>query len=547
MQKSRAYFLLLIFLVCIGFAYADKKKGRAAQKDERVYLDHSDELYYDMYGPNPTAQIVKGHVRFTHKGGHLTCDSAYFYQEQNSVRAMGHVKYVQGDTLSMTCERGFYDGQMEMMEARANVVLRHRKRFLYTDSLNFDRVWDNAYFFDGGKLVEDKDQLVSDWGNYNTKTKKAVFYYDVVMLSGDRRVETDTLHYDSNTREAHVVGPSVITQDSTVINTVDGYFSSTSNQSRLYSRSEVVDGEKTIIGDSLLYNKESGQAEGYGNVIFTDHKNKNSFIGDRISYNEQTGCGYATINALVKDYSQGPDTLYMHADSIKLYTFNIKTDSVYRKVHCFDHVKIYRTDVQAICDSLVANSLDSCLTMYKDPIAWEGARQVLGEKILVYSCDSTIRDAHVIGQALSIEKCDEEDHYNQIASKEMHSYFTDGKIRKVTAYGNVRLVYYPIDEEDSTLMLMNYTETDTLHIFISPERQIEKVRTTKHVSDMYPMNQIPTDKIKLDSFAWFEDLRPKDKDDVFNWRGKPEGQKLIIEAEAPRKRNVIPTALNNNE
>ena len=40
---------------------------------------------------DPDAQIVKGHVHFRHRGATLMCDSAYFYQTTNSVRAMGHV------------------------------------------------------------------------------------------------------------------------------------------------------------------------------------------------------------------------------------------------------------------------------------------------------------------------------------------------------------------------------------------------------------------------------------------------------------------------
>jgi len=517
--------VLCLFALCLlQVAYAAKPKKKP-QKAERVYLNHSDELYYDMFGNNPTAQIVKGHVSFTHNGGHLTCDSAYFYQEQNSVRAMGHVRYTQGDTLSLTCERGFYDGEIQMMEARRNVILKHRKQTLYTDSLNYDRLWDNAYFYDGGKLIDGKDQLVSDWGTYSTATKEAIFYYNVVMVGDGQRVETDTLHYDTKTSLAHVLGPSVITKDTMIINTSDGYFDNKSDKSQLFGRSTVIDGQKTITGDSLYYDKATGDAEGYGNVVYIDTENKNELYGDCLKYNEQTGYGYATKNALIKDYSQ-KDTLYVHGDSIKLYTFNIKTDSVYRKVHCFNKVRAYRSDLQAICDSLVGDSRDSCMVMYKDPIVWNLGRQVLGEVIKVYANDSTIREAHIIGQALSVEKCDEEDHYNQISGNVIDAYFTEGQIRQVGSTGNVKIIYYPVDDKDSTLMFMNYTETDTMRTYISPERQLEKIWTCKHVSDMYPMTQIPPERYKLPEFAWFEELRPKDKDDIFVWRGKDEDAKL---------------------
>lgn len=541
-HRITPWVVLCLFALCllqVAFAAPPKKK---TQKQERVYLNHSDELFYDMFGNNPTAQIVKGHVSFTHNGGHLTCDSAYFYQEQNSVRAMGHVRFTQGDTLSLTCERGFYDGQVQMMEARRNVVLKHRKQTLYTDSLNYDRLWGNAYFYDGGKLIDGKDQLVSDWGTYNTATKEAIFYYNVVMLGDGQRVETDTLHYDTKTSLAHVLGPSVITKDTMLIKTSDGYFDNKSDKSELFGRSTVVNGKKTITGDSLFYDKATGDAEGYGNVVYVDSENKNELYGDCLQYNEKTGYGFATKNALVKDYSQ-KDTLYVHGDSIKLYTFNINTDSVYRKVHCFNKVRVYRVDFQAICDSLVGDSRDSCMVMYKDPIVWNLGRQVLGEVIKVYSNDSTIREAHVVGQALSVEKCDEEDHFNQISGNVIDAYFTEGQIRQVGATGNVKIIYYPVDDKDSTLMFLNYTETDTMRTYISVDRQLEKIWTCKHVSDMYPMTQIPPDKYKLPEFAWFEELRPRDKDDVFVWRGKEDSKKLkpsntqLPPTQSIRKRN----------
>ncbi len=524
----RSIFLVLLCLFGLGFVVSrgNTKAQTESKDDERIYLLHADELFYDAYGQRPDAQIAKGNVSFLHKGGHLTCDSAYFYEEKNSVQTMGNVHYWESDTLSLTCERGFYDGQMQMMEARGNVVLKHRDQTLYTDSLNYDRIWEDAYFYDGGKLVENNQQLVSDWGTYNTATKKAVFYYNVVLLSDNQRVESDTLYYDTNTSISHVVGPSVVYQDSIVIFTNDGYFNSEADKSLLYGRSTVENGAKTITGDSLFYNKQTGDAEGFGNVVYIDSENKNELWGEYMQYNENTGYGYTTEKALVKDYSQGSDTLYMHGDTIKLFTFNMDTDSMYRLVHCYNNVRAYREDMQAICDSLVGDSRDSCMTMYKDPVVWNEDRQILGEVIKVYSNDSTIRETHVIGQALSIEKCDEENHYNQVSSHLMDSYYIDGKVREVHAIGNVKTVYYPVDEDDGSLMLLNYTETDTMRMYISDQQQIEKMWTCKHVSDMYPMTQIPPEKYRLPQFAWFEDLRPKNKDDIFTEKKMDDDLKL---------------------
>ena len=532
----RIFFILILCLFgfCLVQAMqAPKKKHKKRPEGERVYLLHADELRYDMFGRNPDAQIVKGKVSFMHQGGHLTCDSAYFYQGTNSVKAFGHVHYRQGDTLSLTCERAEYDGMMQMMHARRNVVLHHRRQTLKTDSLDFDRLYNMANFFDGGTLIDGKDRLVSDWGEYHTETREAKFVFNVKLRSGKDVVTTDTLYYDVPTSTAHMVGPSKIVSGSSVVNTADGYYDTKTDKAKLFGRSTLVDKDKSITGDSLYYVKD-GESTGYGNVVYVDKKNKNSLTCNYLRYNEKTGMGFATKRPVAIDYSQ-KDTLWMHSDTMRIYTFNINTDSVYRKVHAYPHVRAFRNDMQAICDSLVFNSKDSCMTMYKDPVIWNANRQMLGEEIRAYMADSTIRFAHVIGQALSIEQMPDSVHYNQITSSEMKSYFEKGEMKMTEAIGNVQTVYYMTNDKDSSLVGLNYLETDTMRMYLGAARKLDKIWTNKFTSTMYPITQVPPAKYKLPNFAWFEDLRPKDKNDIFVWRGKSSGTELksIKRHEAP--------------
>ena len=526
--------VLCLFGFCLLSAMAaPNKKKKRRKTDERVYLVHSDELRYDQYSSVPDAQILKGKVHFTHAGAQLWCDSAYFFQEANAVEAFGHVRFKQGDTLSMTCDYADYDGAEQIMHARNHVVLKHRTQTLYTDSLDYDRIYENAYFFEGGKLVDGKDRLVSDWGEYNTVTRKATFLYSVEMFSGHNHITTDTLHYDTRTSVAHVTGPSTVRSKESVIHTTDAYLNSRTDRSQLFGRSTIVDGDKTITGDSLYHDNNNGNNEGFGNVVFVDHKNKNELHAGRFFYNEKDGYGYATKRAMLVDYSQ-KDTLWMHADSMKLYTYNINTDSVRREVHAFRHVRSFRNDMQAVCDSLVATSIDSCMTMYHDPIAWNINRQILGEVIKVYMSDSTIKRAEVINQALSVEQVDDK-HFNQISSKRMDAFFKDGNMRRADAVGNVKTVYYNADSKDSVLTELNYLETDTMRMFVSEKRQLEKIWASKSTGTMYPITQIPPDKYRLPEFAWFDYIRPTDKDDIFNWRGKNAGTELkaVRRREAP--------------
>ena len=101
--------ILCLFGLCVSSAFGARKK-RKIVGDNRIYLIHADNLRFDQYSVNPDAQILTGHVSFRHQNSHLTCDSAYFYQATNSVKAFGHVHFRQGDTLSLKCDYADYDG-----------------------------------------------------------------------------------------------------------------------------------------------------------------------------------------------------------------------------------------------------------------------------------------------------------------------------------------------------------------------------------------------------------------------------------------------------
>ena len=541
----KRYLFIVLGLVVLGFVFAmqpvrkrsQRKKTQAVQQDKRVYLVHSDKLYYDQYR-NDGAQVLVGHVHFRHVGANLYCDSAHFYEQTNSFEAFGHVKMQQGDTLRLTSDYAYYDGNDQLAQARHNVVLKHRRTTLYTDSLDYDRLYSFGNFFEGGKLVDGKSTLTSDWGEYHTDTKIAMFYYDVRLKDDKMFLTTDSLHYDTRTSRAHIIGPSHIDSGSSHIYSENGYYNTRTEESELFGRSVVEDQGRTLVGDSVFHNAKNGTNYAYWNVILTDTVNKTMLTGDYCEYNDSTGYAMATKRAVAVDFSQ-KDSLFMHADTFKIYTFNNKTDSVYREMHAYNKVRAWRIDVQAVCDSLVYTSQDSCMTMYRDPIVWNQGQQLFGELIKVYMKNNKLDWAHVIGQAFSTEQMPDTVHFNQVSSREMKAFFLEGQMRETQAIDNVQVVYYPVDDSDSTLIGLNYTETPMLKMFLE-NRKMKRIWMEKPKGTLYPMTQIPPEKYFLPQYAWFDYIRPLSKQDIFNWRGKKAGSELKEQKRRERPRNIKP-------
>lgn len=504
------------------------------EKDTLIHLIHSDVMYKTP--SDYRATILVGHVKLFHDGLYLDCDSARYYKDDNSFDAFGHVKMVQGDTLTLVADTLFYDGFDQRVKARGHCVMTHRKSRLVTSHLDYDRLYDVGMYINGGTLYDKDNVLVSDWGQY-TPGKREAFFSDNVILKGyeedDKKHQgdpkftlvSDTLYYYTNTQRAKIVTPTNITsKDGTFVYGQKGDYDTKNSEGFLLDRSYVIKDMRKIVGDSLYSNKETGVSEAFGNVVLTDDENLCMLTGHYCSYNQNTGEAVATDSAVAYEYSQ-KDTLYVHADTLKMFSFNINTDSAYHDMHAYHKVRSYRIDIQAVCDSMVTHELDSCTYLYGQPILWNEKQQIIGEEIRIYNNDSTIDKAHIINQAMTVEMLDSVS-YNQVSSKEMFAYFEGGEIKRNEAKGNVYVDYY-MDENDGSRIGMDYTETTELKVYME-NKKIQKIWMPGGKGTMYPPFAIPEDKRYLNGFAWFDYIRPKSRHDIFDWREKSEKDVLKI-------------------
>lgn len=531
---SRVYVTLafLIYAIC-GFSQAVLNSGDTVKTRKRTYVHM---LHADMTKGDekrlPDAVILVGDVKLRRDSMYMYCDSAYLFRNTNSVKAFGNVKMEQGDTLFLYGDYADYNGDENIAHVRRNVRLEDKMSVLETDSLNYDRNINLAYYFNGGTLYDEQSTLDSEWGEYDLNSKLAIFTNDVTLHNPQFMLSSDTLHYNTSTNIATIVGPTEIVSGANVIRSRYGYYNTNNRQATLLDRSVVSNENKELTGDSLFYDALSGFSEAFGNIVYSDTVGKNMLVGEYGYMNELVDSAYVTDRAVIMDYSQG-DTLYMHADTIWAVSHNIDTDSVYRLLRAYHHVKIYRDDIQAVCDSMIFDSRDSCLTMYKDPIMWYGSQQLLGEEIKIYMDTASIDWVHIINQTLYAERMDSVN-FNQISGQEMKFLFRDKKLDEMQVVGSVMVRYYPLDG-DSLLMGMNRTEAGKLTAFMKNDEVYKILIPTRADGVFYPLSKIPADVLYLDNFVWFDYVRPRDKYDIFNWRGKHRDKQLkkIIRKNVP--------------
>ncbi|MDR0733788.1 MAG: hypothetical protein LBF08_07000 [Dysgonamonadaceae bacterium] len=497
-------FLAIFFTGTVQTSSAQKRTGKFTVE------------YADSSGlRDRNAQILWGNVVFRHDSTYMYCDSAYFNQSANTMEAFSRVRIEQGDTLFIYGDYLHYDANIQLARLRRNVRMVNRDVILLTDSFNYDRIADLAYYFDNGQLLDSANKLKSVYGQYSPHTKLAHFKDSVQLTNPQFVLASDTLVYNTENRIADIVSPTVIRSDSGTVYTNRGWYNTATEESLLQNRSLVVskDKTKTITADSLFYNKPTGFVEAFGNMVLNDTVKKVILLGNYGYYDEIGKFAFATDSAQMIEYSQ-KDSLFAHADTMMMTTVAGEE----REIRAYYGVRFYRVDLQGVCDSLLFNTADSVLNMYKNPILWNTGYQLNGDTIKILFNDSAIERMNVLRYAFAIQKLEtagDSSYFNQLKGKNLTAYFRGGEVYNMHVDGNAESVYYPVDEADGSFVGLFKSVSSYINFDIKDRKPVRIVWYPEPDCDILPLSDLtPADKF-LKDFIDYDYLRPKSKTDIF--------------------------------
>ena len=477
----------------------------------KVFLENADELVADEYR-SQDYQVLRGNVRFRRGDMYMYCDSAYFYDKTSSLDAFGHVHMTQADTLQVYADVLHYYGEDQVAQLRHNVRLENRSTTLLTDSLDYEITSNVGYYFNHGTIVDNKNntELTSEYGRYELDTKQAEFTTNVHLINDQYEMNTNLLRYNTQTHIANIVDETVIISDSSTVYTTNGWYNTSRDDATLYDRAQINarDG-KTLVGDTVYYDRSRNYGEARGNVIVTDDKNKVILDGDYGYHDEASHYSYVTGRARAREFSQ-KDTIYLHADTL----CTIMDDDSVRVLKAFRGVRFYRSDIQGICDSLQLSEADSILNLYRDAVVWNGERQIAGAEINVHLNDSTADWATLPNFGLMVEHVGE-DYYDQLSGKKMKAFFENKEVRQLDVDGNVMAIMYP-QESDSTYNKQVYAESSYLRLNLKAKQEIERLAMWPEVAGrVTPLFLLRKGDLYLPQFKWHDSVRPRKPDDIF--------------------------------
>ncbi len=495
---------ILLFFILTVSVVAQTSSKPAPESKKQIEILNADNLNFDQSKNN--AKILSGNVKCAHEGALLYCDTAYIYSETNKMVARGHILITKGDSIRVTGDRLLYDGKTRIATLENNVKCVEKDMTLTTNLLTFDVGASVANYYNGGTIVNKENTLVSKNGHYYSATKEATFHFDVVLTNPDYKMNSDTLKYKIPTRTSYFLGPSIILSKTDYIYCENGWYDTNKEKAAFSKNALLITSQQKLRGDSLVYDRALKYGRAFRNVSLVDTSQKSIIYGDYVEYRELKSEALVTKRAIYARILED-DTVFIAADTL----YHRDIDSVNNFLNAFHHVKIYKKDLQAMCDSASMSTHDSLLQLFNTPVLWSTNSQATAKIIKVDIGKNKLKGFHLEGKAFLIQQVDSlnKDKFQQLSGKTIDGIISEDTIRRVIVTGNAEILYYP--KNKAKLMGLNKTTCTEIYMWFK-KGEIDKVTMKPRTEgNIDPLRTVDLENAKIKGFNWQYNKRPRSR------------------------------------
>ncbi len=506
--------------MCQAQAWA-QNGGDGKPQGHKIEIVNSNTLEVDEFH-GADVKVLRGDVQFYHDSASMFCDSALYNSRMNYFRAFGRVHMFrlldEADTVHLWGDSLDYDGQTRMARVRENVVMLKDSMRMVTDNIDYDMAKNVANYFDGGTTYSGDDTLISELAFFYPKTNDLVYNQDVVIRNPKYKMYSDTLTHNTRTRVSTFRGPTEVVGSDNYLYSERGWYNHAKDECQLTKNSFLVSKQHKLLGDTIMYFRSQKYGIGRSRVEIIDTSQNIRLSGHVAKYYEVPERSLLTDSALMR-YISKKDTLYLHADTIASIADTLYNDadtSVYRLIKAYPHAKMFRDDIQTMCDSLVYDTNDSIIEMYKTPVIWHYENQITANQITMYTIKGGIDMVEMKGDAFVAQYVDNVPRYNQICGKNMVAYLDSNQLQKVEVMGNSQTIYYTT-EQDTIVTGMNTISAQDMDIYFEggKMKRLWFYKTPK--GTIYPLEGLTKRQSFLNGFAWYDTHRPHSMRDIFLW------------------------------
>lgn len=488
----------------------------------------------EYYG-NTRDAFLRDSVVLQNKSQKLFTDSLA-YNADTRIAVYDQGALLTNDTTFLYSRRGLYYLASDEVYFKDSVVIVSPDFQLFADTLMFNTKEEKAVFLGPTRIdLEDGGQVYCEAGFYDTKNNLAFFTQNARFEKEDQTAEADSIFYDGSTKEVRLIRNATLVEDGKrasadtiiyretdeVVDLVGNALFEDSTRTmrsrelkydlkndKLTSstRSRLDNGPQVLIADIIDFDNKAGLGVASGDIIWRDTVENHTILCDDAEYNDSTGYLKAFGGRPLFISMMDEDSFFLAADTMVSTEIISETGDTTRKFNAYYDVKIFKEDLQAICDSLTYSSTDSLFTLFKDPIIWSDTSQFVADTVQIQLSNSEIDEIYLKQNAFILNSADEI-LFNQMKGKEITASFKEGELNRMLIKGNAESIYYVLDEQKAYIganemlcsrMLLRFgnNEVTDITFYDSP------------TAKFHPIQDVAPGSLKLEGFDWRVDERP---------------------------------------
>lgn len=508
LMRSIFTFVLLLFSASL-FSQKDTSAVTKTSESKRIEILNANDLIYEESSGIKAKRLV-GDVILKHENSLMYCDSAHVVNASNSMKAYSNVRIEEGDSIEVFGDYLEYDGNTKLAVISGEVELKQDDMRLLTDAMTYDRNANYGFYLNGGVLLtnEGKDTLWSKKGYYFSNIKEARFRDSVRLNATGYRIESDTLHYRTDLERSLFFGPTTIYSGEDIIYCEAGWSSNKTQESEFRKNAVIYSEDQELRGDTIFFDNEEKIGEARGHILIRDTTQDYMVQGGRAWHFSDDSISIVTDFPMLSQF-EGDDTLYLHGDTLRTFYDTSKQQVIL----AFQHVKLYKSDMQGMCDSLAFHDADSSIKMFIDPIIWSDNNQITGEYIQINRVEGKVESMDIEQNALIVSESDSS-RYDQISGTRMKAFFRENELKKVDVFEKGKTIYYAT-ENDTNVIGLNYSSCDDRIVILMDSSKVDEIIFyQKPTSVLYPEEQWTQTNMFMPNFVWYDAYRPREKQDI---------------------------------
>ncbi|HHS95910.1 MAG TPA: hypothetical protein ENJ45_04905, partial [Phaeodactylibacter sp.] len=377
------------------------------------------------------------------------------------------------------CEEGFYNTKQRYAELRGNA-----------------------------QYLKESQKAKADIIQYQAETKTVTLIGDAFFIEKDKLAKADTIRYNEINSMTFLLGNAHYSDGDRVVDADKIVYNQKTENFDTEGRSRIVDGAQFLDADNIDSKGDTSIA--IGNVLWVDTIEQVTIHCEHMMYHQKTERIIASGQRPLMTSLIDNDTFYMSADT--LVSFKLAPEDSARMLLAYHDVRILKSNMQAVADSVTYSSRDSLFELFQNPIIWSDTTQFAADTMYMQLANGKINRIFLHQKALILNSPDEI-YFNQIKGKNIIAYFKNNELRRMLVEGNAESIYYALDEERAYVGL-NKTLCSKMLLFFD-NNQIQDIRFyTQPKANTYPMRQVNHKAMQLEGFHWEIEKRPLHLEDL---------------------------------